>query len=168
MLPKQYNNRSIALLAFVIIISAFTGYRIGLSNQSILMSLSQYSTNNNHYTTSTSSSTATLHKLTQIATTARSNSINESELPYSCGVLLYFHSKFVWMKLSALGRIFLHCICPQWVVRTSHTIHTSSTSLQYHARVVWRWTIICWIIPHSVMARQSTLPFGVVRRHQRH
>ena len=79
MLPKQYNNRSIALLAFVIIISAFTGYRIGLSNQSILMSLPLYSTNNNHYTTSTSSSTATLHKLTQIASTARSNSINESD-----------------------------------------------------------------------------------------
>jgi hypothetical protein len=33
----------------------------------------------------------TLHRLARIASAARSNSINEAELPYNCGVVLYYH-----------------------------------------------------------------------------
>jgi len=77
-----------------LLLAAFMGYQIGWCRKLLQLPQQrqqQTRTLDERHTPATDDSDDTLHRLARIASTARSNSVNEVELPYSCGVVFFYH-----------------------------------------------------------------------------
>eukprot|EP00957_Ditylum_brightwellii_P203428 15334570-Ditylum_brightwellii.AAC.1 len=83
----QYRSTTTMLLLFLM---AFMGNQIGL-NRNLQLPQHLQQQIEMHENDISATDDTTLHQLAQIASTARSNSINEKELPYRCGVVFFYH-----------------------------------------------------------------------------